>query len=98
MAPWDEPALGEAVRAVQRDPAHHLGVGEVLWSAAHLPDAGVALPPSGTDVVGYVRQPMPDLGIEAFVGSGVKPRGLQQLSVGVQLMLCGRGVADPDRP
>src|SRR5512132_1768985 len=98
MAPWDEPALGEAVRAVQSDPAHHLRVGEVLWSAAHFPDAGVGLPPACTEVVGYARQPMPDLGIEAFAGSGVEPRGLQQLSVRVQLMLCGRGVAHPDRP
>ena len=37
--------LGRTNAAVKRNPAHDLGVHEVTWVAAHLPDATVRFPP-----------------------------------------------------
>ena len=46
----DRPVAPELVvephRPIERHPCHHLGVGEVAVGAAHLPDAGVLLPPA----------------------------------------------------
>ena len=52
-------------------------------------------PPDPADVVRHLGQPAADVGVDPMTGVRVEPRGLQQLAVGVELKLLGRGVADP---
>src|SRR5690349_25140561 len=74
-------------RAVERDPAHHLRLGEVPLLASHLPDPRVGLSRDLADVVGHPGQPAADVAVDPMTGGGVEPCGLEQLAVGVELPL-----------
>src|SRR6266511_2586244 len=90
--------VGQGDRAVQRHPAHQLGVQEVAGLAADLPDALVLLPPAARRGVGG--------GDQEAAGGGVDPAELlvqalgraEQLAVDVELALVPGAVADPHRP
>ena len=90
-------AVAQAKRAVQRHPAHHLGVRELQGPAAHLPDAGVGLAPDAADEVGDAGEPPAGLAVQPPTVLRVDQRGLQQVAVDAQLGLPGGLVADPDR-
>jgi hypothetical protein len=87
-------ALGGLDGAVEGDPGHHLGVGELAPRAAHLPDALVGLAPGGLEVVHQGDLAAPDAAVDVTL----KPRGrvskVHHLSVDVELELVGGGVAD----
>ena len=89
--------VAQAKSAVERHPAHHLGVGEVPGPAAHLPDAGVGLAPDAADEVGDAGESAAGLAVESPAGLRVDQGGLEQVAVDVQLGLRGGVVADPDR-
>jgi hypothetical protein len=93
----DVPGLGETERTIERDPAHHLGLGEVRRGAADLPDARVELGPRCAHEVGGRGEAHSSAVVEAATGVRVEPRGLQQMSVDVELQLGPRGIADPNR-
>ena len=59
--PSSPKASALADRAVERDPGHHLGVGEVPRPAAHLPDALVRLAPDRLEVLERARAATPSL-------------------------------------
>src|SRR5581483_1734311 len=87
--------VGHSHRPVECHPAHHLGVGEVTRLAANLPDAAVGLPPDLTDEVRGLGQPAAGLRVEAVGGATIKPSGLQQIAVDVELALVDGPVSDP---
>src|SRR5260370_7437304 len=43
--------LGRSNAAVKRDPAHDLGIDEMTWVTAHLPDAAVRFVPMGAHML-----------------------------------------------
>ena len=65
--------------------------------AAHLPDAGVGLPPDAADEVGDAGEPPAGLAVQPPARLRVDQGGLQQVAVDVQLGLPGGVVADPHR-
>jgi len=89
--------LGEVDRTIERDPAHHLRLGEVHRLAPHLPDAGVRTAPEPADQVGDLPQPNSEVPVERVPRPGVYPGGLQELAVGVELELVHRGIAKAHR-
>ena len=93
----DQATFGQIARAVERDPAHHLRMGEVLRLAPHLPDPGVGLPPDQADEIRYLGQTSSDVSLDLVPGDCVHPRGLKQLAIGIQLELRCGGVADSHR-
>ena len=87
------------IAAVERDPGHHLRVGEVPARAAHLPDALVGLVPapstSSSSSTCWSAQP------RIVRRDAVRARLVQRvddLAVDVELELLGGGVADAHRP
>ena len=90
--------LGDAYGAVEHDPRHHFGIGEVLARAACLPDSVVGLAPDRLDVL----HDRPPAGPEPFLDPaqrlGADDHDSEDLAVHVELELPGSGVADPDRP
>ena len=97
VARRDVAGVAQAKGAVERHPAHHLGVGEVHGLASHLPDAGVGLAPDAADEVGDAGESAAGLAVEPAAGLRVDQGGLEQVAVDVQLGLRGGVVADPDR-
>jgi hypothetical protein len=84
-------------RAIEGDPRHCLGIGEVLAPAAHLPDAFVGFMPDLLDVLENFELQIPGglLDPEAAL-----PRLMQRVhhfTVHVELKLVVRGVADAHR-
>ncbi len=87
--------VGHSRRAVERHPAHHLGVGEVTRLAADLPDAAVGLAPDLTDEVCGLGQPAAGLAIESVGSAAVEPRRLHQIAVDVELALVDGPISHP---
>src|SRR6266498_4157760 len=63
--------------AIRRHPAHHLGRGEVLGLAAHLPDAMIRLPPVGQGGLYLGGNRCPGLVREAIAQPSVKVNGVE---------------------
>jgi len=82
--------------AVDRHPGHHLGVGELLPRAAHLPDPLVGVVPQSLDRMeqGLAHRPAA-FGRRQPLEPG-EDHGVHHLAVDVELELPGGGVADPD--
>src|SRR6188472_4493265 len=83
--------------AVQRHPAHHLGMREVQRLAAHLPDARVGLAPDATDEVCDASESAAGLAVDPPARVRVDQSCLQQVAVDVELGLRGGVVADSYR-
>ena len=80
--------------AVERDPCHHLGVGEVPVRPAHLPDAGVFAAPAVLEPLEQLARQRPDVVVgRRTVASGLVER-VDHLAVDVELQLLRGGVAD----
>src|SRR4029453_2398717 len=82
----------------QRDPAHHLRVGEVERAVADFPDASVGPPPDLADVIGDAAENPADVRVDAVMAIAVDLRRLEQAAVDVVLDLLDRAVADAHRP
>ena len=65
--------------------------------APHLPDAAVGPAPELADEIGDLRQPEAGVRVELTARYGVEPGGLHQITVDVELLLSGGGVADAHR-
>src|SRR5262249_15456412 len=89
--------LAELDPAVEGDPGHHLRVGEVSPPAAHLPDAFVGLAPALLEQPEHVPAELPCRQRSAIVTPTRLIQRAQLLAVAFELLLCGCGVADPDR-
>src|SRR5262249_55713670 len=90
--------LGQAYRSVERDPAHHLRLGEWLWRAAHLPESCVGSAPDPGHERRRLREPPRDLGVEAASGVDVQPGHVQHVAVDVELELVDCSVSDANGP
>src|SRR3989454_3520136 len=82
---------------VDRHPAHHPRVEELLPSAAHLPDALVRLAPVGADPVDQPDDVRPGVVPDGRAVLVVQVDGVHQLAVDVELEVVEGGVADTDR-
>src|SRR5580700_10844598 len=82
---------------IECDPSHDLRMNEVLWAAAHLPNAFVRLPPSGRQIFQY-NWPQ---GAAAFRWRHTGFQRLQHhvgdLAEDVELQLLGGAIANPHR-
>src|SRR5690606_28450069 len=104
--PLPDPALDshrkrvfqELDAAVQRRPAHRLGLYEVARFAAHLPDAPVRLSPVVRRRVHQADEETLIIFVRRLAALMPAPGKLQQFSIGVQLGLVFGGVADAYRP
>src|SRR6266536_6411518 len=81
--------------AVQRNPAHDLGVDEVLLGAADFPDALVLLGPAARGGVGDRHEKCPGGPIEGADLTTQPVDGCQQLAIDVDLALGPCGVTYP---
>ena len=88
---------GDAQRAVEREPGHELRVHVVRTVAPDLPDAGVRFCPPMGDLVGEAAHGPPRLGVEVVPGVDQAPRGVDDPSIAVELVLIGGTVAEPNR-
>ena len=90
--------LRESDGAVERDPAHHLGVDEVPLRPAHLPYPPVRPPPRPRREVRHALQQNPAV-VRQVAGVAVEHREAQRdLAEHVQLAVVRRVVADADGP
>ena len=48
--------IGKLNGCVQSDPAHELGIEEMLWTSAHLPDTLIRLLPAGSGGMSSLNQ------------------------------------------
>ena len=90
-------AVGQRDRAIERHPAHQLGVQEVAGLAPDLPDAVVGLLPAGGGGVGEVGEEATGDRPEPVELVGEPVGGVEQLAVHVELALVPRTVADAHR-
>ena len=89
---------GDAQGAVQGEPGHQLGVHVVGGVGADLPDAGVGLRAIGLATVS--AKPAMVRHVSEYrrcPASAEQPGGVEDPAVAVELVLVGRGVADPHR-
>jgi hypothetical protein len=89
--------VGQANAAIERGPAEHLRVDEVIGVAGPLPDAAIGFVPSLRRVVDQRDQEAPVVVARRVAAPVRAPGQVDQLSVGVELDLPGGVVADPDR-
>ena len=70
--------LRQANGAIERRPAHDLGMREVKLTVSHFPDARVRLAPIDADIVGDARENPPHVVVECALGAALlvnlKPR------------------------
>src|SRR4051794_6497840 len=97
MRPRDIAGLGQPAGAVERDPAHHLRLGEVTRSAAYLPDPGVLLLPDRADEIGGGGQPAAGAGRQLPTCRDMQPRSVHHVAVDIELQLWCGGISDPNR-
>src|SRR5438876_1205384 len=90
--------LGELRRSIERNPAHGLGLGEVLGLHPHFPDSRVRLAPVVGHEVGELRELVHRVAVDPGAASHVSEGGVEQLAERVELKLVGGRVADTDRP
>src|SRR5205823_196530 len=83
--------------ALDRRPAQGLRVDEVLRLVAPLPDAAVRLRPALAGHIHEVDDEAPQVVVGRVAARVPAPREVEQLAVGVELELTGRGVADAHR-
>jgi hypothetical protein len=88
---------GQPDHAVKGHPAHEPAIGEVLPTAAGLPDALVGLVPMLAHPVGELGELDPAGMADPESMPVGQPDRVQQLTVDVQLELVGGPVANPDR-
>jgi hypothetical protein len=89
--------LGESDRAVEHDPGHHLGVGEVAAWPPRFPDPVVRLTPDRLDVIDH-RPPARPQPLLDLAGDGrAEESHTHHLAVDIELKLLGCRVPDPDR-
>ncbi len=80
--------------AIEGDPRHHFGVGELPASTAGFPDAFVGPLPDGFEVIEQEHERAKVVGgVATHAAEGVI-EGVEQLAVNVELHLTGGGVAD----
>ena len=87
--------LGQPRAAVERDPAHELGRGEVARLAAHLPDAAVGLAPVRDRGLDLDHEQRPDALGHLVARLRVQVDGVQDGAPDVVLGLRVRRVPDP---
>ena len=86
------------IAAVERDPRHHLRVGEVASRAAHLPDPLVGLAPDVLEAVEQAAAERPGV-VQRREPAGARlVQRVEDLAVDVELELRARRVADADGP
>ena len=86
---------GDLGAAVDGDPAHDLGGGEVLQLTAHLPDPGIGLAPVLQRLADLLVQDRPDAVVEAVGCLEVQVDRVEQGAPDIVLLLRVRGVPDP---
>ncbi len=89
---------GQPRAAVGRDPAHHLGRGEVLRLAADLPDAPVRLVPAFQRPLHLLACHLPGPVVEPVARFGVQVDRVEDHAPDVVLRLLVGAVADAHRP
>src|SRR6185437_7199265 len=93
----DVARTGQAQSAIKGDKAHHLGLGEMLRFAAHLPETRIAVAPDPTNQIGYLGQTTCDIGIERPASLHVEPDGVEEVAVDVKLKLPPSVIPNSDR-
>ncbi len=92
-------SLGDARRAVERDPRHQLRRPEVAGRAAHLPDALVRDPPRGGGVSGELANDAPRPVVDGGVAEPQVPVDeMREPAPDVVLALVDRAIADAHGP
>ena len=83
--------------AIESDPRHHLGVGELGPLAPHLPDALVGMLPVAFEPFHHGLLDAPRVLVRLHPAESGLVHGVHDLAEHVELDLVGRPVADPDR-
>ena len=86
--------VGDAQGSVEGEPRHEFGVHVVLGVVADLPDTGVGFAPVLSDPISEAGHGSPGLGVERVACSREEVGGVEDPSVGVELVLAGSPVAD----
>ena len=83
--------------AIEGDPGHHLGVGEMARTAAHFPEALVGLLPDSVEMAEQRALEGPVLLAQVEAAAARLVQRVHHLAEHVELQLAVRGVADPHR-
>src|SRR6185437_8208626 len=86
-----------AGRSVERHPGHHLGMDELSWLAAYLPDSFIGTAP---DFFQMLEKNLADFGPARRgrqSGPARQAQHVGQFAENVELKLLGGGVSNPDR-
>ncbi len=96
--PFQTPLLGALDRSVERHPCHEPGMGEVPLVTSYLPETVVGSVPDRFETLENELLQVPDRVpvIHPHLPGGVQR--VHQLPVDIDLELCVRRVADPNRP
>ncbi len=90
-------APGDGQAPVERDPAHHLGIDEVIRAAADFPDPRILLPPDLDHGLAHGAQKRPHLHADFADVVRQAQRRVHELAVDVELQLVVGAVADAHR-
>src|SRR4029077_14822080 len=83
--------------SVERDPGHHLRMGEMAALAAHLPDAVIGITPDRLEMIEQRPLKFPGSG-EILQAPGTRlMQRVHHLAVDIELKLVGSGIADTHR-
>src|SRR5262245_55947831 len=95
---WAAELLAQLDPAVEGNPGHHLGVGEVASLAPNLPDPLVGLAPCLLEQPEHVQAELPGRKRGAELGRSRRLiEGVGNLAVDIDLILVGGRVAHPHR-